>query len=172
MADSMTVLRNAGPPGTKRNIVVLGDGFTAADQATYNQWVDTKLINGVFGHDYYSEDASAYNIYRINLESVDSGVSTRTYDEKGTVDPSDDTIASQTIRNTALGMIFNGSWSHCWLEYGANTETLLQAAINKWVPDANEILVVLNNPGYGGGGGAGGAPPPKRVGWSDITTRV
>ena len=36
MADSMTVLRNAGPPGTKRNIAVLGDGFTAADQTTYN----------------------------------------------------------------------------------------------------------------------------------------
>ena len=83
----------------------MGDGFTAADQPTYNQWVDDTLIKGVFGHDYYSEDASAYNIYRVNLESVDSGVSARTYDEKGTVDPSDDTIASQTIRNTALGII-------------------------------------------------------------------
>jgi hypothetical protein len=168
MADSMTVLRNAGPPGTKRNIVVLGDGFTAADQAIYNTWVDTKLIQGVFGHDYYSEDASAYNIYRINLESVDSGVSVRTYDEKGTVDPSDDTIASETVRNTALGMIFNGSWSHCWLEYGANTETLLQAAINTWVPDANEILVVLNNPNYGGCGGGGRAHVPMGVDWTVI----
>ena len=130
MADSMTVLRRAGPPGTKRNIAVLGDGFTAADQATYNQWVDTTLIKGVFGHDYYSEDASAFNIYRVNLESVDSGVSVRTYDEKGTVDPSDDTVASETIRNTALGIIFSGSWSHCWLEYGPNTETLLQAKLN------------------------------------------
>ena len=36
MADSMTVLRNAGPPGTKRNIAILGDGFTAADQVAYN----------------------------------------------------------------------------------------------------------------------------------------
>ena len=168
MADSMTVLRKAGPPGTKRNIVVLGDGFTAADQAAYNQWVDTTLIKGVFGHGYYSEDASAYNIYRINLESVDSGVSIRTYDEKGTVDPSDDTIASQTVRNTALGMIFNGSWSHCWLEYGTNTETLLQAAISKWVPDANEILVVLNNPGYGGCGGGGRAHVPMGVDWTVI----
>jgi hypothetical protein len=168
MADSMTVLRKAGPPGTKRNIVILGDGFTAADQQTYNQWVDTKLIQGVFGHDYYSEDASAFNIYRINLESVDSGVSVRTYDEKGTEDPSDDTIDSETIRDTALGMIFNGSWSHCWLEYGSNTETLLQAAINKWVPDANEILVVLNNPNYGGCGGGGRAHVPMGVDWTVI----
>src|SRR6201992_3399276 len=72
MADSMTVLRNAGPPGTKRNIAILGDGFTAADQDAYNHWVEMILIEGVFGNDYYSEDASAYNIYRVNLESVDS----------------------------------------------------------------------------------------------------
>src|SRR3954447_5923132 len=168
MADSMTVLRRAGPPGTKRNIAVLGDGFSAADQATYNQWVDATLIKGVFGHDYYSEDASAYNIYRINLESVDSGVSTRTYDEKGTVDPSDDTITSDTVRDTALGMIFNGSWSHCWLEYGTNTESLLQAALKKWVPDFNEVLVVLNNPNYGGCGGGGRAHIPMGVGWEVI----
>jgi hypothetical protein len=169
MADSMTVLRNAGPPGTKRNIVVLGDGFTAADQPAYNQWVDDKLNKGVFGHDYFSEDASAYNIYRINLESVDSGVSTRTYDDHGTPsDASDDTIKSQTVHNTALGMIFNGSWAHCWLEYGPNTESRLQAALNKWVPDANEILVVLNNPNYGGCGGGGRAHVPMGVDWPVI----
>ena len=168
MADSMTVLRRAGPTGTKRNIAVLGDGFAASDQAAYNQWVDETLIKGVFGHDYYSEDASAFNIFRVNLESVDSGASVRTYDEKGTVDPSDDTVVSETIRNTALGIIFSGSWSHCWLEYGPNTEVLLQAALNTWVPDANEILVVLNNPNYGGCGGNGRAHVPMGVSWTVI----
>ncbi|HYN29150.1 MAG TPA: M64 family metallopeptidase [Dermatophilaceae bacterium] len=168
MADSMTVLRKAGPAGTKRNIVVIGDGFTAADQPAYNAWVDDKLISGVFGHDYFSEDASAYNIFRINLESVDSGVSTRTYDEKGTVDPGDDTISAETVRDTALGMIFSGSWSHCWLEYGADTETRLQAALNAWVPDFNEILVVLNDPNYGGCGGGGRAHVPMGVDWTVI----
>jgi hypothetical protein len=169
MADSMTVLRKAGPPGTKRNIAVLGDGFTGADQATYNDWVRTTLIEGVFGNDYFSEDASAYNIYRVNLESVDSGVSTRTYDEHGTpTDSSDDTISSQTIRNTALGMIFSGSWAHCWLEYGPDTETRIQDALTTWVPDWNELLVVLNNPSYGGCGGGGRAHVPMGVDWPVI----
>lgn len=167
MADSMTVLRNAGPAGTKINLVVLGDGFTANDQAAYNQWVDDKLIKGVFGADYFSEDASAFNIYRINLESHDSGVSTRTYDEHGTPnDPSDDTIASEVHHDTALDMIFSGSWVHCWLEYGPQTETRLQAALNKWVPDYDEVLVVLNNPAYGGCGGGGRAHVPMGVDWS------
>ena len=169
MADSMTVLRKAGPPGTKRNIAVLGDGFTAADQAAYNTWVQTTLIDGVFGNDYYSEDASAYNIYRVNLESVDSGVSTRTYDEHGTFnDPSDDTIASETIRNTALGIIFSGSWAHCWLEYGPQSDQRIKDALAKWVPDANEVLVVLNNPNYGGCGGNGRAHVPMGVTWPVI----
>ena len=91
MVDSMTVLRQAGPPGTKRNLVVIGDGFTAADQATYNNYVQTTLMEGVFGRDYFHEDAGAYNIYRINLESVDSGVSQRTWNLKGTPGTADDT---------------------------------------------------------------------------------
>jgi hypothetical protein len=169
MADSMTVLRYAGPPGTKRNIAVLGDGFTAAEQGDFDNWVRTKLIDGVFGHDYFSEDASAYNIYRVNLESVDSGVSTRTYDEHGTPnDRSDDTVASETVRDTALGMIFNKSWAHCWLEYGPETDQRIQDALDKWVPDWNELLVVLNNPNYGGCGGGGRAHVPMGVDWSVI----
>src|SRR5215207_2594580 len=107
MADSMTVLRLAGPAGVKRNLVVMGDGFTAADQGTFNSYVQTALMEGVFGRDYFSEDASAYNIYRINLESVDSGVSQRRWNLQGTPGTGDDTILTDTTRDTALGIIFN-----------------------------------------------------------------
>jgi hypothetical protein len=156
MPDSVTQLRYAGPPGTKRNIAILGDGFAEADQTSYNAKVDELLINGVFGHDYFYEDAQAFNIYRVNLISVDSGVSQRRYDEKGTpADGSDDTIISTTIRNTALGYIYSGSWAHCWLENGANTSTLVQNALNKWVPDYNLVVIILNEPGFGGCGGGG-----------------
>jgi IgA Peptidase M64/FG-GAP-like repeat len=168
MADSMTVLRQAGPPGTKRNIVVMGDGFTAADQTTFNTYVQTALMDGVFGRDYFSEDASAFNIYRINLESVDSGVSQRTWNEMGTDDTGDDTISSDTTRNTALGMIFTGQWSHCWMEYGTNTDQRIKDAIDKWVPDADNVLVVLNEPGFGGCGGNGRAHVTLGVGWDTI----
>ena len=169
MADSVTRLRAAGPAGTKKNLVILGDGFTAADQAAYNTWVDTTVMQGVFAHDYFLEDASAWNIYRVNLESADSGVSTRTYDLHGTPDDaSDDTIASQTTHNTPLAMIFNGSWAHCWLEYGTNTEALITTALDTWVPDHDFVLVVLNNPSFGGCGGGGRAHVPMGVGWETI----
>ena len=68
MADSVTQVRVAGPVGTKRNLAILGDGFAAADQATYNNWVQTVVLDGVFGNDYFFEDLSAWNIFRVNLE--------------------------------------------------------------------------------------------------------
>ena len=156
MPDSVTQILASGPPGAKQNIAVLGDGFAAGDQTAYNNKVQELLIDGVFGHDYFYEDTSAYNIFRVNLISAQSGVSTRVYNEHGTpTDPSDDTITSTTIRNTALGYIFSGSWAHCWLEGGAGTSTKVQNALNTWVPDYDLVVIILNNPGFGGCGGGG-----------------
>lgn len=156
MPDSVTQILRSGPAGAKKNIAVLGDGFAAADQATYNTKVQELLIDGVFGHDYFYEDVQAFNIFRVNLISAVSGVSQRVYDEKGTPsDASDDTIVSTTLRNTALGYIYSGSWAHCWLEGGANTATLVQNALNTWVPDYDLVLIILNEAGGGGCGGGG-----------------
>jgi len=168
MPDSMTQILASGPPGTKLNIAVLGDGFAAgADQTIYNDKVQQLLLDGVFGHDYFYEDAQAFNIYRVNLLSNQSPVSTREYDEHGTpTDPSDDTIVSTELRDTALGYIFSGSWAHCWLEAGANTGTLVSNALNTWVPDYDLVLIILNDPRYGGCGGGGFQIVPLGVDWT------
>jgi hypothetical protein len=157
----MTQILSSGPPGTKVNIAVLGDGFAdGADQDIYNAKVNDLLLNGLFKHDYYFEDIQAFNIYRVNLISVDSGVGTKTYDNG--------TLLSTTTRNTALGYYYSGSWSHCWLEPGPNTATLVQNALNTWVPDHNLVLILLNNPGFGGCGGGGFAVLPLGITWDTI----
>lgn len=156
MPDSVTQILQSGPPGAKLNIAVLGDGFAAADQTAYNTKVQELLLDGVFGRDYFYEDKSAYNIFRVNLISTQSGVSQRVYNENGTpTDASDDTIVSTTIRNTALGYIYSGSWAHCWLEGGAGTGAKVNAALDKWVPDYDLVVVILNEAGFGGCGGGG-----------------
>ena len=66
MPDSVTQILNSGPPGAKLNIAVLGDGFAAGDQTAYNNKVKELLLDGVFGRDYFYEDKSAYNIFRVN----------------------------------------------------------------------------------------------------------
>jgi hypothetical protein len=164
----MTQILASGPPGVKKNIAVLGDGFAAgADQTTYNNKVQELLLDGVFGHDYFYEDVQAFNIFRVNLISNESPVSTRVYDEHGTpTDSSDDTIVSTTLRDTALGYIFSGSWAHCWLENGANTSTLVQNALNTWVPDYDLVLIILNDPRYGGCGGGGFQIVPLGIDWT------
>lgn len=167
MPDSMTQILNSGPPGTKFNIAVLGDGFAAGDQTIYNNKVQELLLDGVFSNDYFYEDKQAFNIYRVNLISVQSGVSQRKYDEHGTPsDASDDTIISTTLKNTALGYIYSGSWAHCWLESGANTAAKVNAALTTWVPDYNLVLVILNEPGFGGCGGGGFQIVPLGINWT------
>ncbi len=156
MPDSVTQILKSGPPGTKKNIAVLGDGFAAGDQTEYNNKVAELLLDGVFGHDYFYEDAQAFNIYRVNLISAESGVSQRVYDEAGTPsDASDDTIVSTSLKNTALGYIYSGSWAHCWLESGAGTAGKVQNALNSWVPDYDLVLIILNEASFGGCGGGG-----------------
>src|SRR6266849_10236874 len=147
MPDGMTQILSSGPPGTKVNIAVLGDGFAAGDQSSYNNKVNDLLFNGLFKHDYYFEDIQAFNVFRVNLISVDSGVGTKTYNNG--------TLISTVTKNTALGYYYSGSWSHCWLEGGPNTSTLINDALNKWVPDHNLVLILLHNPGFGGFVGGG-----------------
>ena len=160
MPDSMTQILNSGPPGTKVNIAILGDGFADTDQDLYNQKVQDLVINGLFSHDYYYEDIQAFNVFRVNLISVDSGVSTKTYNNG--------TLLSETDRNTALGFFYNGSWSHCWIEWGANSGNLVNNALTTWVPDHDLVLILLNNPGFGGCGGGGTAVLPLGVTWDTI----
>jgi hypothetical protein len=161
MPDSMTQLISAGPVGTKINIAVLGDGFAAGDQDIYNQKVDDLLIKGVFEHDYFAEDRQAFNIFRVNLISHHSGVGVKTYN-------SDGVLTSTVTQDTALGIYFNGNHAHCWVEDGANTATLLAAALAKWVPDHTLVLVLLNNGGFGGCGGGGRATLPLGVTWDTV----
>ena len=161
MPDSVTQVLSSGPPGTKINIAVLGDGFAdGADQTKYNNAVQTLLLDGLFSHDYYYEDKQAFNVFRVNLISVDSGVGTKTYNNG--------TLLNTVTKNTALGYYYSGSWSHCWLEGGPNSGTLVQNALNTWVPDHNLVLVLLNNPGFGGCGGGGYAFLPLGVSWDTI----
>ena len=67
MPDSVTQILASGPPGTKKNIAVLGDGFAAADQQAYDDKVEELLLDGVFGHDYFYEDKQGFNIFQVEI---------------------------------------------------------------------------------------------------------
>ncbi len=63
-----------GPTSEKKNLVVLGDGFSVSEQDDFDTLVDNLIIKGAFGSDVFHETASAFNIFKLNALSVDSGV--------------------------------------------------------------------------------------------------
>jgi hypothetical protein len=152
-APGCTKIIDNGPDAGKKVVVVMGDGYTSAEQATYNTQVGDLVTDGMFGHDFFEEMHNAFNVYRLNLNSVQSGVSQRTWDLNGTPnDSDDDTLVSTSMKNTALRYIFNGVWSHCWLEHdGGNTNTRKNNALAaNGLSHADYVIVILNEPGFGG----------------------
>ena len=143
MPDSMTQLIKVGSPGAKRDLVIVGDGFADGDQSLYNDFVNDMLLDDVFQKDYFYEDSQAFNIYRVNLISNDSGVTTHTYDANGV-------LTNTVTRNTALDTVFTGKWNRCWMEDGPNTSARLTSALSTWVPDWDFVLIILNAAGFGG----------------------
>ena len=139
---TVTQLLWSGPNGSKENLVVIGDGFTTNDQATFNAFVDTLVIQGVFsetGSGVYRETMNAYNIFRVNANSVQSGITT--VDSNGTV--------VNTV-NTFLGYRFSGRWNRCWMEKGPTSDATMTATLNNLVPGWTKVFIVLNTSGFGG----------------------
>lgn len=144
---------NNGSDSGKKVVVVMGDGYANGDQTAYNTQVENMVIRGMFGNDFFNEMDNAFNVYRLNLISVQSGLGQKQYDLNGTPnDSSDDSVISTTPKNTALRYLFNGAWSHCWLEHsGSTTNSRKNAALSaNSLSHADYIIVILNHSGFGG----------------------
>ncbi len=164
-----TKIIDNGPDAGKKVLVVLGDGYAAADQNKWINDVKEKILDGVFAHDFYLENHNAFNVYRLNLVSNDSGVSQKVYDENGTPDDkTDDTVVSLNMKDTALKFIFSGVWSHCWLEGSPQTNALVQAALAASVPNYDNYAVILNEDRGGGCAWGGNQHSTRKSGWTTM----
>nr|BEK63940.1 hypothetical protein KPHV_11670 [Kitasatospora purpeofusca] len=161
LAASVTTLFQSGPPGSKITLAVVGDGFGPRDQEVYNTAVDRMLTNGVFDHDFFREHRAAFNLERVNLVSMESGVGTKAYDADGN-------MVQQIDRDTALGVYYNGDWAHCWTEDGPSTAARLASALSELVPEHTLVMVVLNSPGRDGCGGNWRATVPLGMSWQTV----
>lgn len=142
-AQTVTELLRNGPNTQKYNLVIIGDGFAAgADQTTYDNYVRDTVIRDLFSDSRdgaYREIMGAFNIFRVNTTSAQSGITT--VDAKGNV---------VTTVNTFLGYRFSGMWNRCWMEPGPNSDTTLNNTLNNLVPGWTHIFIVLNTPSFGG----------------------
>ncbi len=138
-----------GPASDRFNLVLIAEGYTSEEQDDFNADVET-LINYLFTTPPFSENCSVFNIYRINVESTDSGA-----DDPGPSDPGpDDAEGCVGGSGAQVDTYFNASY--CF----GNIRRLMVAdnsiaidVMNTWVPEWDQGIVIVNSPIYGGAGG-------------------
>lgn len=150
-------LFRSGNNGSKMNIVIIGDGFQAgADQDIFDAFVDNTVME-IFNNDLFEETKNAFNVYSLNLVSVDSGVTQINGNvgaNWGAITSDIDGDGTPAALDTALGYRYSGDWNRCWIEGGLTStgNTSLQAetnVLNTLVPQWDYAIVILNEPNQG-----------------------
>jgi hypothetical protein len=128
-----TKIINNGPDREKLVFAVVGDGYSRHEMALYEADVQRLVVDGIFKQDdFYRDNQSAFNVYRVDLESRESGISTPTQP-----------------RNTALRTIFAGDWESCWIEKSPETDVRVMSALSQ-LDRYDYVMVVLNEDKFGG----------------------
>jgi hypothetical protein len=128
-----------GAPEARFSMVVLGDGYTAAEMDLYREQVDRHL-NVMWSIEPFRSYRNYFNVYMVEIESPVSGI---------TCDPED-----PAERATPLQMQFSGGCTNPnarGINVDQNTARQYAALAT---PHFNQILVLANTDTYGGIGGA------------------
>jgi len=142
-AQTVTTLLKNGKKAEKLNLVIIGDGFRAGpDQAAYNQFVRNTVIRDLFDENRdgaYREIMGAFNIYRVNAPSAESGITTA--DANGDVIDEVDTF---------FQFRFSGEWERCWMEPGPDSNDIIDDTLDELVPGWDYVFLILNTTSFGG----------------------
>ncbi|MFC4159854.1 M64 family metallopeptidase [Chitinimonas lacunae] len=131
------MLHQSGPPSRRFDIILIGDGYTAAEQAKW-QADAQRVADGVLADSLFDATRSAVNIRRVDVVSAESGI---------------DDLVEGTYRDTALGMnmgCYNIDRLVC-----ADDELVFKAVGAVTPADGRDLIVAIaNTTRYGGAGGA------------------
>ena len=136
-----TLIAGSAPRNRAFNVVLLAEGFTAAQQNDFNNACMT-FVNAFRTTPPFDELSSAINVFRVNVRSTDAGA--------------DDPAAAGgtgAMVNTYFDASFGGNNIRRLLV--CNTTTALQVAAAQ-VPEFTVVLLVVNSTIYGGSGGSVG----------------
>ncbi|MED7924954.1 M64 family metallopeptidase [Nonomuraea sp. LP-02] len=143
-AATVVPVQVTGPPAKRFNLVVMGDGYTEAEQAKFRADVDRHL-NVMWSIEPFKSYRNYVNVYRIDIVSGESGVS---------CDPGLDAPR----RTTPLSM---GFWGRCNPGSVQRLITMDNAAATRYADlvtgttsGNRQILALANSGTYGGAGGS------------------
>lgn len=130
-----------GPAARRFNLIVVADGFRAADQAAFAAAV-TSFANTLFATPPFDIYRTAVNVYRLDVSSTDAGAD----------DPAGPPCnGSGATANTFFDSAFCFGGLPRLL--GAPTGPVLSEA-TKALPEKHHTLLLVNTAQYGGSGGA------------------
>ena len=132
-------LQVTGDPAARFSMVVLGDGYTAAEQADFRAEVDRHL-NVLWSIEPFRSYRSYINVYVVEVVSGASGI---------TCDP-----ATRQRRETPLRMAFRDGCTDPNARAITVDRDMAVAYARRATPDFDQILVLANTDTYGGIGGS------------------
>jgi IgA Peptidase M64 len=131
-----------GDPAKRFSMVVLGDGYTAAEMPKFRAHLD-KHLNVLWSIEPFRSYRNYINVYAVEIVSGESGI---------TCDPE---VRQQ--RNTPLGMQFGGGCTNInarGITIPQEKQALTRQYAAKATPHFDQILVIANTDTYGGIGGS------------------
>ena len=136
-AEPVTTLRLSGDPANRVDIVMVGDGYTAAEQSKYANDANAFLV-AMFAQQPWAEYPPLMNVYRVDVVSAESGAS---HPERG------------VTRSTAFGASYNcGGVQRLICVNVAMVNTVVGRSVSATQRDL--MIVIVNDTEYGGSGGA------------------
>lgn len=136
-AEPVVTIRDNGPVANRINLVILGDGYAQSEMVKYSSDADN-LVRGFFAQQPFAEYATYFNVFRVDVESPESGAS---HPESG------------VTRRTA----FNSSYNCGGIQRTVCTNvSAVNTVLSRSLPaDSRDLVIVLvNDPQYGGSGGS------------------
>ncbi len=127
-----------GDPAARFSLVVMSDGYTAADMPKYRAQLD-KHLNVLWSIEPFRSYRNYINVYSVEIVSPESGV---------TCDP-----AHREPRKTPLGANFQGGCTNPNARGILVNQESARGFARQATPDFDQILVLANTDTYGGIGG-------------------
>jgi len=125
---------STGDSSRRYDLVIVGDGFTAAEQGEFNARVDD-VVEALLAREPYASHMCAFNIWRVNVVSAESGVD---HPNRGEVKDTElDVRYGDPARNEAVRCIRSDS-----------PAKVLEAA--GYAPEYDAVFVLANDDDWGG----------------------
>jgi hypothetical protein len=136
-AEPAQTIVNNGDPANRVDIVVVGDGYTAAEMSKYQSDIQ-QFVAAMFDQEPLKEYQRFFNVHRIDVASAESG---------------SDHPETNTFRNTAFDSAYNCAGIQRLI--CANTGKVSTVVFNSLAPaQVDLIILIVNDPAYGGSGGS------------------